>query len=144
MYAYINYFQNTLKHLFKNSPILADTIIEKVKIKNDPYSGYNLNTQKYSDNMIEDGIIDSFNTLKTAIEDAVSVASLMITTECIVFKEFDYERNSFIWLNLAPPLDAFRNRMKTDSDFRMKMEKQFKETGEAEESEDTRIFSSVI
>jgi chaperonin GroEL (HSP60 family) len=43
--------------------------------------------------MIEDGIIDSFNTLKTAIEDAVSVASLLITTECIVFKECDYERN---------------------------------------------------
>ena len=44
--------------------------------------------------MIEDGIIDSFNTLKTAIEDAVSVASLLITTECIVFKECDYERNN--------------------------------------------------
>jgi chaperonin GroEL (HSP60 family) len=47
--------------------------------------------------MIEEGIIDSFNTLKTAIEDAVSVASLLITTECIVFKEYDYERNYLIY-----------------------------------------------
>jgi len=83
---------NTLKHLFKNSPILADIIIEKVKMKESPFSGYNLNRQGYADNMIDDGIIDSFNTLKTAIEDAVSVASLLITTECIVFKEYDYER----------------------------------------------------
>jgi chaperonin GroEL (HSP60 family) len=42
--------------------------------------------------MIEAGIIDSFTTIKTAIEDAVSVASLIITTECIVYKEVDYER----------------------------------------------------
>ena len=83
-----------IKHLLKNSPIHSDIIIEKVKNKESVYAGYNLNTQTFSGNMIEDGIIDSFNTLKTAIEDAVSVASLLITTECIVFKECDYERNN--------------------------------------------------
>jgi hypothetical protein len=34
--------------------------------------------------------------------------------------------------------------MKTDPEFRLKMEKQFKETGEAEDVEDTKIFSDVI
>lgn len=87
---------NTLIHLFKNSPILPDIIIEKVKNKESPFSGYNLNKQHFAENMIEDGIIDSYNTLKTAIEDAVSVASLLITTECIVFKEFDYERKILV------------------------------------------------
>lgn len=116
-----------------------------MKDKESPYYGYNLNTQKFSENMLDDGIIDSFNTIKTAIEDAVSVASLLITTECIVFKEYDYDRKNYInTLIIAPPLDSFRNRMKSDPDFRLKMERQFNETGEAEDPNDTRLFSSII
>ncbi len=46
--------------------------------------------------MIEDGIVDSLNTIKTAVEDAVSVASLLITTECVVYKEVDYDRKYFL------------------------------------------------
>ncbi len=42
--------------------------------------------------MINEGIIDSFNTMKTSLEDSVSIASLIITTECIVYKEENYER----------------------------------------------------
>ena len=34
--------------------------------------------------------------------------------------------------------------MKTDSEFRLKMEKQFNETGEAEDEQDTKLFSDII
>jgi chaperonin GroEL (HSP60 family) len=55
--------------------------------------GYDIVTDKYYDNMVNEGVIDSFNTIKTSIEDSVSVASLVITTECIVYKEINYDRN---------------------------------------------------
>ncbi len=42
--------------------------------------------------MIEKGIIDSYNTIKCSVEDAISVAGLIVTTECIVYKEIDYDR----------------------------------------------------
>ncbi len=83
---------NTLKHLFINSKVNTQIIIEKVKSKENPLFGYDIFTEKFSDNMIEEGVLDSFNTIKTAIEDAVSVASLLITTECVIYKEYDYER----------------------------------------------------
>lgn len=90
---------NTLKHLFKNSKVIAEIIIDKVKSKSNenPLYGYDIVTEKYSDNMIEEGVLDSYNTITTAIEDAVSVASLLITTECVVYKEYDYERKCYIF-----------------------------------------------
>ena len=73
----------------------SEILIDKVKSNNNPLYGYNLSTGEFSENMIEDGILDSYNTIKTAIEDAVSVSSLLITTECVVYKEVDYDRNIF-------------------------------------------------
>jgi chaperonin GroEL (HSP60 family) len=66
---------------------------EQVKSSENKLYGYDIVTDKYFDNMIEAGVIDSFTTIKTAIEDAVSIASLVITTECLVYKEANYERN---------------------------------------------------
>ena len=70
---------------------MADIIIEKIKLCDNPTSGYDLSKETFSDDLFKEGIVDSFNTVKTAIEDAVSVASLLITTECVVYKEYDYE-----------------------------------------------------
>jgi chaperonin GroEL len=77
----------------KNSDALIEKIISNSKSKGgfNPYSGYDLKTNQFFSSL-DSGIIDSFLTIKTAIEDAVSVGSLIITTECIVFKEVDYER----------------------------------------------------
>lgn len=84
-----------MKHLYKNSPLHYELIIENIKNNLNPLYGFNLLEGKYSENMIEDGIIDSLNTIKTAVTDAVSVSSLLITTECVVYKEVDYDRKFF-------------------------------------------------
>jgi chaperonin GroEL len=142
---------NTLKHLLKNSKVLPEIIIDKVKSNENPLFGYDVVTDKYSDNMIEVGVLDSFNTIKTAIEDSVSVASLLITTECVVYKEYDYERKLYklfliklifkFFIFIAPPLDAFRNRIKTDPEYRAKVQREFHSDGP---DDDMKLFSSVI
>jgi chaperonin GroEL len=45
--------------------------------------GYNAQTGEYGD-MIEMGIVDPVKVVRTALEDAASVASLLITTEAMV------------------------------------------------------------
>lgn len=51
--------------------------------------GYNLNTDKYV-NMIEEGIVDSFPIVKSALLDGISVGSLVLTTEAALIKEKKY------------------------------------------------------
>ena len=45
--------------------------------------GYNIKTDKYVD-MVKEGIIDPTKVTRTALENAVSVASTMLTTECTI------------------------------------------------------------
>ncbi|CAJ1356973.1 unnamed protein product, partial [Effrenium voratum] len=50
--------------------------------------GFNAQTGQYVD-MIEEGIIDPTKVVRTALADAVSVASLMTTTEAIIAEEVE-------------------------------------------------------
>lgn len=54
--------------------------------------GFDIVSQEYFQDMTDKGIIDSYNTIKCSVEDAISVAGLIVTTECIVYKEIDYDR----------------------------------------------------
>lgn len=92
--------------------------------------------EKYVDNMIDHGLIDSLNTMKSSIEDAVSVASLVITTEVIIYKELNYD---------PPPLDYFKNKFKADTKARIEAESKFYESGEKkEELEELRDVTRII
>ena len=42
--------------------------------------------------MIDAGVVDSYNVVKSILQDSVSLAGLLITTECLVIKEKQYER----------------------------------------------------
>lgn len=55
--------------------------IEK-KIKQDGY-GYNVVTEQYGD-MIEMGVIDPVKVTKSALQNAASVATMALTTECLI------------------------------------------------------------
>ena len=40
--------------------------------------------------MMDSGIYDSYNVIKVILEDAISLAGMIITTECILVKEKSY------------------------------------------------------
>jgi chaperonin GroEL len=46
--------------------------------------GYNALTGEYEKDMFKAGIIDPLKVVKNAIENSVSVASLILTTECAI------------------------------------------------------------
>lgn len=53
-----------------------------------PNYGYNVVTEEYCD-MMEAGVIDPTKVTRTAIEKAVSVASTLLTTECMIVNEVE-------------------------------------------------------
>ena len=46
--------------------------------------------------MMETGVVDSFTVVKSILQDSVSLAGMLITTECLVVKDKNYERKCLI------------------------------------------------
>lgn len=62
----------------------ADVVLEKVLREKDINFGYDASEDKYLADMIKSGIIDPVKVTRTALENAVSVAAMLLTTEAIV------------------------------------------------------------
>jgi chaperonin GroEL len=57
--------------------------VHKILESNDFNFGYDANGDQYVD-MIKAGIIDPTKVVRTALQDAASIAGLLITTECVI------------------------------------------------------------
>lgn len=72
-----------LRQIVANAGEESSVVLNKViDSKNDNY-GYNAATGEYGD-MIEMGILDPTKVTRTALQNAASIAGLMITTECMI------------------------------------------------------------
>lgn len=58
-------------------------MVGKILEKNDDNYGYNAQTSEYGD-MLSMGIVDPVKVVRTALQNAASVASLLITTEAMI------------------------------------------------------------
>lgn len=77
-----------IKCICKNAGVSGDVVIAKVKefaVKN---YGYNARTSEFGD-MISMGVIDPTKVVLNSLKNAISVASTVLTTECMVVKEFE-------------------------------------------------------
>ena len=74
-----------LRQICANGEVSADLVIEKVKEMR-PGCGYNAKTGQYED-LIKAGVLDPAKVARTALENAASVASLILTTECVIKKK---------------------------------------------------------
>lgn len=72
-----------LRQIAENAGIGADIVVAKLLDSKSVNFGFNAQTMEYVD-MIKDGIIDPTKVVRTALEDAASVASIIITIEAIV------------------------------------------------------------
>ncbi len=74
--------EEPLKMIANNAGMEGSIVVEKVKDKKGAY-GFNARTDKYED-MITAGVIDPTKVTRFALQNAASVASLMLTTQCMV------------------------------------------------------------
>ncbi|MBE1296637.1 chaperonin GroEL [Phycobacter azelaicus] len=72
-----------LRQIAENAGVDGAVVAGKVRESDDKNFGYNAQTDEYGD-MFSFGVIDPAKVTRTALEDAASVAGLLITTEAMV------------------------------------------------------------
>jgi len=72
-----------LRQIAQNAGVDGAVVAGKVRESSDKAFGFNAQTEEYGD-MFKFGVIDPAKVVRTALEDAASVASLLITTECMI------------------------------------------------------------
>ncbi len=75
-----------LRQITTNAGVEGSVIIDKIRTANKKYYGYNAQTESYGD-MMEMGIVDPAKVTRSALENAASVAAMVITTESLVADE---------------------------------------------------------
>ena len=74
--------EEPLRQIVANAGLEGSIVVNKVKEGKDDF-GYNAATDQYGQ-LIAMGVIDPAKVVRTALQNAASVASLMLTTECLV------------------------------------------------------------
>ena len=72
-----------LRQIAENAGVDGAVVAGKVRESNDPNFGFNAQTEEYGD-LFAFGVIDPAKVVRTALEDASSIAGLLITTEAMV------------------------------------------------------------
>ena len=74
--------EEPLRQIAENAGVEGSIVVEKVRVGADDF-GYNAATGEYG-NLLAMGVIDPVKVVRTALENAASVAGLMLTTECLI------------------------------------------------------------
>lgn len=74
--------ESPLRQLVVNGGIDGSIVLSEVK-KAKGNTGYNVATNKYTD-LVKDGVIDPTKVTRMAIQNAASIAGLLLTTECMI------------------------------------------------------------
>lgn len=72
-----------LRQIAENAGVDGSVVAGKIRESDDAKFGYNAQTDEYGD-MFKFGVIDPAKVVRTALEDAASIAGLLITTEAMV------------------------------------------------------------
>ena len=83
--------EEPLRQIVQNAGLEGSIVVNKVKEGKDDF-GYNAATDAYGQ-LLTMGVIDPVKVVRTALQNAASVASLMLTTECLVAERPKEEKN---------------------------------------------------
>ncbi|HMJ26489.1 MAG TPA: chaperonin GroEL, partial [Pyrinomonadaceae bacterium] len=75
--------EEPLRQIVQNAGKEGAVIVEKVRASKDPNFGYNAATETFED-LVAAGIIDPAKVTRCALQNAASIAGLMLTTEALI------------------------------------------------------------
>jgi chaperonin GroEL len=75
--------EEPIRQIVENAGVEASVVVDKVKREKDPNMGYNAISHEYED-MVKGGYIDPTKVTRTALQNAASVAGLLLTTEALI------------------------------------------------------------
>jgi chaperonin GroEL len=75
--------EEPLRQIAQNAGVEGAVVISRVRAEKSENYGYNAETDAYGD-LVKDGVIDPAKVTRIALQNAASIAGLMLTTEAIV------------------------------------------------------------
>jgi len=94
--------EEPLRQIAENAGFEGSIVVEKVREMKQDY-GFNALTEKYED-MVKAGIVDPTKVVRTALQNAASIAGLLLTTEACVTEIPEEEKKSSY---PTPPSDMY-------------------------------------
>ena len=74
--------EEPLRQIVNNAGLEGSVVVEKLRTKK-ASTGFNVVTMEFA-NLVQDGVIDPAKVTRTALQNAASVAGLLLTTEAMV------------------------------------------------------------
>jgi chaperonin GroEL len=87
--------EEPIRMIAENAGAEGAIVVGRVKDSKDKNFGYNAQTDKFED-LVASGVIDPTKVTRTALQNAASIAGLLLTTECVVVEKKEKEK--------APPM----------------------------------------
>ena len=75
--------EEPIRQIVENAGLEGSVVVEKVKMESTATHGFDAETLEYVD-MLQAGIIDPTKVERVALQNAASVASLLLTTEAVI------------------------------------------------------------
>jgi chaperonin GroEL len=75
--------EEPVRQIVGNAGYEGAIVIEKIRSNNDPHYGFNASTAEYED-LVKAGVIDPTKVTRSALQNASSIAALMLTTEAMI------------------------------------------------------------
>ena len=80
--------ESPIRSIAANAGVEGSIVVAKVKESKDKGYGYNAATDEYED-LVKAGVIDPTKVTRTALQNAASIAGLLLTTECVIVEKKD-------------------------------------------------------
>jgi chaperonin GroEL len=84
--------EEPIRQIVDNAGIEGSVVVNKVKEGKDDY-GFNAQTEEYQ-NLIKAGVLDPTKVTRIALENAASVASMLLTTEAVICEKPEKEKSA--------------------------------------------------
>jgi chaperonin GroEL len=78
--------EEPIRMIVQNAGAEPSLVVEKVRASKDDSFGYNALTDTY-ENLVQAGVIDPTKVTRTALQNAASIASLLLTTEALIVEK---------------------------------------------------------
>jgi chaperonin GroEL len=78
--------EEPIRMIVQNAGAEGSLVIEKVRASKDDSFGYNALTDEY-ENLVQAGVIDPTKVTRTALQNAASIAGLLLTTEALIVEK---------------------------------------------------------
>ena len=75
--------EEPVRQIVRNCGTEGAVVVERIKPNPDPNFGFNAATEEYED-LVKAGVIDPTKVTRTTLQNAASIASLMLTTEATI------------------------------------------------------------